>query len=154
MKTFKDLIDECIENVEELFPWDLAELLEQGQTPMILDVREPYEFEFAHIKDSLNVPRGILETACEYDFDETIPELAAAHKTDIVVVCRSGNRSILAADTMQRMGYQSVKSLKTGLKGWNEYEQEMVDATDSAVDIDDLEKFFTPNLTPEQQKPS
>jgi len=153
VKTFSDLIKECLDNVKEIFPWDLADLIEQGQRPMILDVREPYEFEVAHIKNSLNVPRGILETACEYDFDETIPELAVGHQKDIVVVCRSGNRSVLAVDTMQRMGYQSVKSLKTGLKGWNEYEQEMVDTADKVVDIDELELFFTPNIKPEQQKP-
>ena len=153
MKTFKDIINKCLENVEELFPWDLAEMFEQGQQPMILDVREPYEFEIARIKDSLNVPRGILETACEYDYEETVPELVTAHERDIIVVCRSGNRSVLAADTMQQMGYQSVKSLKTGLKGWNEYEQVMVDTNGNEVDIDEIEKYFTPNLSPEQLAP-
>ncbi len=154
MKTFKDLIDECLENVEEIFPWDLVELMEQGQTPLILDVREPYEYEVSRIEDSLNVPRGILETACEYDYEETVPELVTAHETDIIVVCRSGNRSVLAADTMQRMGYQSVKSLKTGLKGWNEYEQVMIDTNGNEVDIDEIEKYFTPNLSPEQITPA
>jgi len=153
MKTFKDIINECLESVEEIFPWDLAEIFEQGQQPMILDVREPYEFDIARIKDSLNVPRGILETACEYDYEETVPELVTAHERDIIVVCRSGNRSVLAADTMQQMGYQSVKSLKTGLKGWNEYEQVMVDANGNEVDIDEIEQYFTPNLSPEQLAP-
>jgi len=154
MKTFKDIIEECLANVEELFPWDLSELMEQGQHPMILDVREPYEFEIAHIKDSINVPRGILETACEYDYEETVPELVRARDQEIIVVCRSGNRSVLAADTMQRMGFQSVKSLKTGLKGWNEYEQVLFDSNGSEVDIDEIEQYFTPNLTPDQLAPA
>ena len=57
-----------------------------------------------HIKDSINVPRGILETACEYNFEETVPELVKARDKEIILVCRSGNRSVFAAEVMQQMG--------------------------------------------------
>lgn len=153
MKTFKDMINECLQCVQEVFPWDLQEELEQGEKPMILDIREPYEFEAGHIADSINVPRGILETACEYEYEETVPELVAARDKDIVIVCRSGNRSILAAYTMQQMGYQKVRSLKTGLRGWNDDEQALYDNNEQPVDIDEAEEYFTPNLKPAQMKP-
>ena len=78
MKTLKDLVNECLQRVKEVFPWDLQEELAQGRTPIIVDIREPYEFEVAHIQNSLNVPRGILESACDYGYEETVPELAAA----------------------------------------------------------------------------
>jgi rhodanese-related sulfurtransferase len=153
MKTFKDLIKECLLCVKEVFPWDVQEEIEQGKQLLIVDIREPYEFEVAHIKNSINVPRGILETACEYEYEETIPELASARDQDIVLVCRSGNRSVMAAAVMQELGFQKVRSLQTGLRGWNDAEQELVDNQRHTVDVDDTERYFTPNLRPEQMKP-
>ncbi len=153
MKRYIDLINECLESVEELMPWDLEVQLESSQDLLLLDIREPYEFETMHIKGSLNVPRGILEQACEWDFEETLPGLVEARDRDIVIICRSGNRSVLAACTMQSMGYQSAKSLKTGLKGWNDYEQPLVDANDNEVDIDDAEEYFKSTVTLEQTDP-
>ena len=153
MKTLKDLVNECLQHVDEVFPWDLQEEFDQGKRPLILDIREPYEFEVAHIKNSINVPRGILETACDYDYEETVPELAAARAQDIVLVCRSGNRSVLAADVMQQMGFQNVRSLKTGLRGWNDAEQPLYDKTEQPVDVDEAEKYFTAKLKPDQMRP-
>ena len=62
--------------------------------------------------------RGVLEQSCEWDYDETVPELAAGREQEIVVICRSGKRSVLAADMMLRMGFGNVVSLKTGVRGW------------------------------------
>lgn len=54
------------------------------------------------------------------DYEETLPLLAGGRERAIVVVCRSSNRSLLAADVMQRMGLVSVAWLKTGVRGWND----------------------------------
>jgi len=150
MKTFQALIAEALQRVEELFPWDLAEKLEADSDILLVDIREPYEYDAMHIRGALNVPRGIFEMACEYDYEETVPELADAREREIVLVCRSGNRSIFAADVMQQMGYSNVRSLKTGMRGWSDYEQEMVDAEGNVVDEDTAIDYFTPNLKPEQ----
>jgi rhodanese-related sulfurtransferase len=152
MKTFNQLIEEARSKVQELFPWDVEERLEK-EDMLIIDVREPYEFNAMHIANSINVPRGILETACEYDFEETIPELVEARDRTVIIVCRSGNRSLFAADVMQQMGYKNVLSLKTGLRGWNEADQPLVTNNDETVDVDDADEYFTPNLKPEQLKP-
>ena len=149
MKTFTQLVDECLQHIQEIFPWDLAEKLTESK-PLIIDTREPYEFDAMHIEDSINVPRGILESACEFDYEETVPELAHARNKEVIVVCRSGRRSALAALVMQEMGYGNVISLKTGLRGWNEFEQAMVDKDGNIVDIDDAEDYFTAKLRPEQ----
>ena len=117
---------------------------------MLLDVREPYEYDAMHIRGALNVPRGILETACEFNYEETMPELVNAREREIVVICRSGKRSVLVADVMQQLGYRNVKSLKTGLRGWSDDDQEMVDANDKPVDEDSAIEYFTPRLRPEQ----
>lgn len=153
MKRFTQLIQECLQRVEEIFPWDLEEMLKEDNKPLLIDVREPKEFEAMHIYNSINVPRGILETSCEYDFDDTIPELVEARNKDVIVICRSGNRSIFAADVMQQMGYQKVVSLKTGLRGWNDSELPLISFNDENINVDDAEEYFQPNLKPEQYAP-
>lgn len=153
MKTFAQLVNEQLDAVQEVFPWDVQESLEKGDTPMLLDIREESEFNAMRIAGSLNVPRGILESACEYDYEETVRELVEARDRDIVIICRSGNRSVLAAVTMQMMGYNRVASLKTGLRGWNDYELELVDAAGITVSIDQADEYFTTHLRPDQMSP-
>ncbi len=150
MKTFNELIADTLKNIEEIFPWDLEEQLETNNIPLLLDIREADEFNALHIKGSINVPRGILEQSCEYGYHETVPQLVNARGKDVIVICRSGNRSVLAAYTMQLMGYKSVKSLKTGLKGWNDSELALQDIQEQVVDIDDAEKILTPPVAAEQ----
>jgi rhodanese-related sulfurtransferase len=134
MKTYSQLIEECLDTVEEVFPWDLEEELQSDNKPLLLDIRE-------------------LEQSCEWDFEETIPDLVQARDKPIVVICRSGNRSVLAAYTMQQMGYENVKSLKTGLKGWTDYEQPLVDNNNQEIDIDDADEYFASKVKPEQMRP-
>ena len=153
MKRFQDLINACLPQVREIYPWDLRELLDRPADVLLLDIREPYEFAAMHIEGSLHVPRGILETACELGYEETLPELVAARDRDIVVICRSGNRSVLAVYVMQQLGYRRPCSLKTGLRGWNDFEQPLVDAEGKAVSIDAADAYFTPRVTPEQLGP-
>jgi rhodanese-related sulfurtransferase len=149
MKRFTELVAETAERVKEIFPWDLEEILQEREV-MLLDVREPVEFNAMHIDGSINVPRGILETACEYDYEDTLPELVEARDREIIVVCRSGNRSVFVCDVMQVMGYKNVSSLKTGLRGWADYEQPLVNEKGETISEDDADAFFTPNLSPEQ----
>ena len=94
MKRYADLLADALQRVREIQPWDLTRQLARDRPPLLLDVREPAEFALARIPGSINVPRGVLEQACEWDFEETVPELAGRKERPIVVVCRSGNRSI------------------------------------------------------------
>jgi rhodanese-related sulfurtransferase len=153
MKRFMELVRECLTGIREIMPWDLAERMQANPDLLVLDVREPYEFDAMHIPGSLNVPRGILESACEWDYEETVPELVRARGREIVIVCRSGNRSILAAHAMQVLGYRNVASLQTGLRGWKDYEQPLHAAGGAAVDLDDADEYFTPRLRPDQLRP-
>jgi len=150
---YSDLIADALTRVKELMPWHLRDRLAEGTPPLLLDIREPAEFATLHIPGSFNVPRGVLEQACEWDFDDTVPELAAGRDQEIIVICRSGNRSILAADTMLRLGFSNVISLKTGVRGWNDYEQPLVDGNNSPVDIDDADEILAAKVRPEQRKP-
>ncbi len=153
MKHFLQLVSECLKDVREIMPWDLADRLEENPDLLIVDVREPYEFDAMHIDGSLNVPRGILESACEWDYEETEPELVEAREREVVVVCRSGYRSVLAANSMLLLGYGNVASLKTGLRGWKDYEQPLIDAQGEPVDLDAADEYFTPKLREDQLRP-
>ena len=149
--TFNGLVDACRKTVSEIMPWDLTELLEKNPDLLIIDVREPSEFEAMHIKDTVHIPRGLLEAACEFGYEETHPALANARDQHVIVVCRSGNRSLLAAQSMQLLGYKNVVSLQTGLRGWNDYELEMVDSKKEIVDMDYADEFFTAVLREDQK---
>ncbi|MEJ2692240.1 MAG: rhodanese-like domain-containing protein [Candidatus Thiodiazotropha sp.] len=150
MKNFLGLISDCLSDVKEIMPWDLEERLAANPDLLLVDVREPYEYDAMHIEGSIAAPRGILESACEWDYEETIPELVTARDREIVVVCRSGYRSVLATHSMHLLGYKNVVSLKTGLRGWNDYEQPLVDKTGQAVEIELADDYFTPKLREDQ----
>jgi rhodanese-related sulfurtransferase len=154
MKRFMELVRECLTGIREIMPWDLVERMKANPDLLVLDVREPYEFDAMRIPGSLNVPRGILESACEWDYEETVPELVRARGREIVIVCRSGNRSILAAHAMQVLGYRNVASLQTGLRGWKDYEQPLQTAGGAEVDLDDADEYFTPRLRSDQLRPT
>jgi rhodanese-related sulfurtransferase len=151
---YADLLAEAAAQVPELMPWDLQALLQSAAPPLVLDVREPAEFALAHVAGSLLVPRGLLEAACEWDYDDTVPELVAARQRTVVVVCRSGNRSLLAALQMQRMGYQDVRSLRTGIRGWNDAEQPLLDGAEQPVSADDAEPRLAARVRPAQRAPA
>ena len=154
MKHFTDLVAETLADISEEFPWDIEEKTKDNELqPLILDIREADEFTAMHIQGSLHVPRGILESACEYDYEETVRELVEARDRDVVVVCRSGNRSTLAAYTLQLMGYKQVCSMKTGLRGWNDYELPLVDTAGNMVPVEVADDFFATRLRPDQMSP-
>ena len=153
MTRYADLIADAQTRVREIMPWELAERLERAPAPLLLDVREANEFAQARIAGSINVPRGVLEAACEWDYGDTVPELAAGRARAIVVVCRSGQRSLLAADTLLRLGFVDVASLKSGVRGWNDFERELVDGMQVRVDGDAADTLLASRPRPDQMRP-
>ncbi len=155
MKRFADLLREAAAVVPEVMPWTLKERMTHPDEPMpiLLDVREPTEFEAVHIPGSIHVPRGVLEQACDWDYGDTVPELAGGHDREIVVICRSGNRSLLAAQVMMQMGFSRVCSLKTGVRGWNDFDQPLQDGQGQPVDADRAETLLTSEVRPNQRRP-
>lgn len=154
MKRYTDILADALTRVREIMPWDLRDRLVAPPAPLLLDVREPEEFALMHIAGSINVPRGVLEQACEWDYDSTVPALAGARQSEVVVVCRSGQRSILAADVMQSMGYANVVSLKTGVRGWNDFELPLFDAAGQRADMDAADAWLSPPVRPDQRRPA
>ena len=107
VKPGTDLIDEAKAKIREI---DAAEAVANPEPDTVyLDCREPNEYALAHIAGAVFLPRGNLETKIE----ALIPR-----DKKILIYCASGNRSALAADTMQQMGYTDVASMARGIKGW------------------------------------
>ncbi len=82
-----------------------------------LDVRERVEFESGHINDARHLSRGILEfkIADHPDFQDL--------ERSILVYCKTGGRSALAAVALQQLGYLNVYSLEGGFDAWQQHEQ-------------------------------
>lgn len=154
MQKFLELIAACLTDVREVMPWDLEERISENPDLLIVDVREPEEFNAMHIRGSLNVPRGVLESAAEWDYEETEPELVQARDREVAVVCRSGYRSVLAAHSLLLLGFKDVVSLKTGLRGWKDYEQPLQTENGDPVDLDDADDYFTTRLRDDQVDPA
>ncbi len=159
MKTFNELIADALKRITEIFPWDLETILENSAPPpLLVDIREPYEFQAGHIQGAINVPSGILETAAEEDYEDTVPELAQAREAEVILICRSGNRSVLAADTLQQMGFQRVVSVKTGMRGWSDDDRPIygleIDGKTPLIDSDLAFETFNQHPRPEQMRPS
>lgn len=103
------LVNQVRSRIREISPGELAKFRE---LPLIVDVRDEEEFFSGHIKGAKNVSRDSLE--------ETVGEIAPDRSGAILVYCAAGNRGALAADSLQKMGYLNVFSLKGGLSGWLE----------------------------------
>ena len=148
----QQFLDHCSQYMGELFPWDLQEWLDDStqDAPLLLDVRELDEFHLFHIPNSINVPRGILETACDFGFEDTVPTLVAARKQPVVVICRSGKRSLLAGLTLKMMGFELVQSLQTGVKGWNDADGLLINNNQLPVDADFVDTFLSIPPSPAQ----
>lgn len=153
MKRYTELVAECLPAITEIFPWDADELLRSDHNPLLVDIREQNEFDAMHIEGALHVPRGILETSCEYNYEDTIRELVEARARDVILVCRSGNRTALAACTLQLMGYSKVLSMKTGLRGWNDYELPLINTEGKTVPVEIADEYFSTRLRPDQLAP-
>ena len=76
--------------------------------PLLLDVREPWEFETCRIADSISMPmRGIPARHSELDRDQ-----------DIVMICHHGARSFQAGMFLEQMGFASITNLQGGVAAW------------------------------------
>lgn len=154
MRRLNDLLLEARSRVHELMPWELQSRWPADPAVLVVDVREAEEFRLAHMAGALLVPRGVLEQACEWDLDDTVPALASGRQArEVVLVCRSGNRSLLAAQTLQDMGFERVASLRTGVRGWNDADLPLVDGTGQPVDGDTAEALLATRVRPDQRRP-
>lgn len=89
-------------------PAELAAYLAQGNTPVLLDVREPWEFNLCKIEGAQLIPMNELPTRLQ--------ELNKASET--VVICHHGVRSYHAARYLEVSGFSDVINLSGGVAAW------------------------------------
>jgi sulfur-carrier protein adenylyltransferase/sulfurtransferase len=89
---------------------ELMRALAAPDAPLILDVREPWEFEIAHLANAQLIPLGALP--------ERLAEIP--RRRALVTVCHFGARSLTARDLLVRAGFTTVRSLAGGIDAWAE----------------------------------
>lgn len=103
-------------SVVEIGPAQLRGKLAGDSAPLLIDVREPWEFDIGHLPGSILVPLGQLA--------ERLHELPTDR--ELVTICHHGARSVTAAQLLLRTGFGEVSSLAGGVEAWAvEIEPEM-----------------------------
>jgi sulfur-carrier protein adenylyltransferase/sulfurtransferase len=129
---------EAKQRVEEIEPFEAAQEIEGGDV-VLIDTREPHEYQEAHLEGGALVPPGLLG-------DEI--EAAAPDKTArTILYCRSGNRSYTAAEQLQALGYGDVASMAGGILAWQEQGLPVVSA--SGMTAEQRDRYSRHTLLPE-----
>jgi len=108
-KSGSDLVAEAKKKIKEVTPAESMRIHSEDPSVVFLDCREPNEWNLGHIPGAIFIARGNIESRVE----ATIPR-----EKRVIIYCARGNRSALAADTMQQMGYEDVASMSEGFGGW------------------------------------
>ena len=112
-KTFQQLVDEAKARIRETTAEEVeARLGDASWDGVIIDVREQDEYRAGHLPGARGIGRGVLE----YHIADEVPDT----DREIVLYCRGGNRSALAADSLRQMGYTNIYSLRNGFRTWQE----------------------------------
>lgn len=98
--------------VEQMPVKELKKALDEGRQIVLLDVREPHELEICRLNYTLHIPMAELRFRLD--------ELEQFKNSEIVVYCRSGRRSNMAAEFLKEVGLLSVKNLKGGVLAWSD----------------------------------
>jgi rhodanese-related sulfurtransferase len=109
---FLKIVDDAKSRIKEIGIDDVKEKLDSGEKFVLVDVREESEFAKDHLRGALHLGKGIIER----DVETRVPDL----NTPVVLYCGGGFRSALAADNLQKMGYNNVFSMAGGVRGWRE----------------------------------
>jgi len=107
----QDLVAAAKQQISEVDVANAKQLLKEGNI-VIVDVREESEYAAGHLDNAVLLPRGVLEFKIG-----SVPELADKSKA-VLVYCRTGGRSAMAAQTMQTLGYTNVLSMAGGFEAW------------------------------------
>jgi len=84
-------------------------LKKRGEAFMLLDVREPWEWEKAHIEGAKHMPMGEVPTRAHQELD---PE------EYVIVFCHHGMRSLSVTNWLRQQGFEKVQSMRGGIDGW------------------------------------
>ena len=111
MAGFRDLLAQAKSQITEIDTNEAASRIATGGV-IVLDVREPDEYEQGALPDALHIPRGHLEAQIEARIvEKTAP---------VLVYCAGGVRSAFATKTLHELGYTNVVSVAGGFQKWKD----------------------------------
>jgi rhodanese-related sulfurtransferase len=113
------IVAEARKSIPEITAVQAREEMGQGEVGLLLDVREPAEWEKGHIPGAVLAPRGMLEWYADPTTPYAKAELTTKRDAHIIVACASGGRSMLAAQTLKSMGYTNVVNMAGGFNEWS-----------------------------------
>ena len=117
----RDLLRKAKDSAALLGPEEVHEMLSRGEQAVLVDVREADEWRAGHLPGAVHIPRGFLEM----QVDDTLPDKDAP----LIVYCAGGNRSPLAAVTLEQLGYTNVRVMARGYSGWRSLGFEVLQPT-------------------------
>ena len=110
MPNFRELLQRAKSEIVEVTTEEAENLIGEGW--VLLDVREPDEYQQGAIATSLHIPRGNLESVIE----GALPN----KETQVIAMCAGGARSAFAAQTLQNLDFQNIVSMKGGFNQWKD----------------------------------
>ncbi|MCP5161951.1 MAG: sulfurtransferase [Hahellaceae bacterium] len=100
IKVLSDIVSQAKANESCLTVAAALEVLGGCENPLLVDVREPQEYQLDAIQGFINIPRGVLEMR--------LPELCSDPQRCILIHCATGGRAALSARALREMGYENV----------------------------------------------
>jgi molybdopterin/thiamine biosynthesis adenylyltransferase/rhodanese-related sulfurtransferase len=125
-------------SIEEIQPFEAQQEIDDGDV-VLIDTREPHEYQEAHLEGGRLVPPGLLAD----EIEAAAPDKSAR----TILYCRSGSRSALAAAQMQALGYTDVASMEGGILAWQEQGLPIVAAT--GMTAEQRDRYSRHTLLPE-----
>lgn len=117
---FSKLVEDARPRVRECDIDDVLRRQAMGERFHLVDIREDHEVAVDRAEGAIHLSRGILER----EIESVIPDREAL----IVLYCGGGYRSVLAAESLQKMGYRNVFSMAGGIRAWRSAGYPMEDA--------------------------
>ena len=109
---FVKLVVDAKHRVKQTLPEEVMKRIRAGERLVLVDTREDHEWAEGHIPGACHLSKGVIER----DIEEQIPD----KEGEIILYCRGGFRSVLAADNLRKMGYKNVLSMDGGWRKWKE----------------------------------
>jgi rhodanese-related sulfurtransferase len=106
---FQKLVADARKQITEISPAEARKQAESGEA-VLIDVREESDWKESHAQNAKHLSRGVIEL----EIEEEIPD----PKKPIICYCGGGSRSALVAESLQKMGYENVRSMAGGLRAW------------------------------------
>ena len=109
-KGFLGLVEEALKDIPEVDVYQIKGRLDKGDNVNLIDVREDNEWDLGRIPTAIHLGKGIIE--------RDIESVAKNREMELILYCQGGFRSALAAESLKKMGYKNVYSMRGGFSSW------------------------------------